>query len=145
MPTKVNEVLRGKGAAVFATTPDTTVFEAIAIMAEQGIGALAVVESGRLVGMLSERDYTRKIALKDRSSKQTRVDEIMTRQVISVSPNADVHDCMRKMSSNGIRHLPVVDGERLLGMISSKDVMRCIIAEQDQLIHHLESYIAGVA
>ena len=145
MSTKVSEVLRRKGPVVWTTTPETTVFEAIGIMAEHGIGALAVTESGRLVGVLSERDYTRKVALKDRSSKQTRVDEIMTRSVITVSPHSEVAECLRKMANNGIRHLPVVDGEQLLGMISSKDVMRCIISEQDQLIQHLESYIAGVA
>jgi len=145
MTTRVADVLRRKSTAVWTTTPETIVFEAIAVMAEHGIGALAVTENGRLVGMLSERDYTRKIALKDRSSKTTRVAEIMTWPVITVSPNTSVDECMRRMSGHGIRHLPVVDGDELVGMISSKDLMRFIISEQDQLIHQLENYIAGVA
>jgi len=145
MTTRVADVLRHKSSAVWTTTPDTIVFEAIAVMAEHGIGALPVTENGRLVGILSERDYTRKVALKDRASKSTRVSEIMTWPVITVGPSTSVDECLRRMSGHGIRHLPVLEGDRLVGMISSQDLMRCIISEQDQLIHQLENYIAGVA
>ncbi len=145
MTTRVADVLRAKSSVVWTTTPESIVFEAIAVMADHGIGALPVTESGRLVGMLSERDYTRKIALRDRSSKVTQVAEIMTWPVITVTPSTSVDECMRRMSSHGIRHLPVIDGEELVGIISSKDLMRCIINDQDQLIHQLENYIAGVA
>jgi CBS domain-containing protein len=145
MTTRVADVLRRKSRVVWTTTPDSNVFEAIAVMADHGIGALPVTENGRLVGMLSERDYTRKVALRDRSSKTTRVGEIMTWPVITVNPHTTVDECMRLMSAHGIRHLPVLDGDELTGIISSKDLMHCIISEQDQLIHQLENYISGVA
>jgi CRISPR-associated DxTHG motif protein len=145
MSTRVADVLRQKQTAVQTTSPETSVFDAIAVMAEHGIGALAVTEGGRLAGILSERDYTRKVALKDRSSRTTQVREIMTWPVITVGPTTTVDECMRRMTTHGIRHLPVLEGDSLVGMISTKDVMRCIISEQDQLIHQLENYISGVA
>lgn len=140
----VQQVLHEKEPGVWSIGPDATVYEAVALMAEKGIGALPVVDwSDRLVGIISERDYTRKIVLNNRQSRETRVREIMTDRVINVGLDDTIDDCMVLMSQNHIRHLPVVDGDKLVGMLSTKDVFRIMIAEKDTLIEQLEHYITG--
>ena len=141
----VRQVLREKGSEVWSVAPDATVFEAIQIMAEKGVGALLVMEWSRLVGVISERDYTRKIVLKDRSSRATMVRDIMTEKVIHVAPDTSIDECMMLMSDNRIRHLPVLEGERVVGVMSVKDVLHNIISEKQSLIQQLESYITGTA
>jgi CBS domain-containing protein len=119
------------------------VFEAIHQLAENNIGALLVMEQARLLGVFSERDYTRKIALQGRNSRETLVREVITDQVISVHPRTPIPECMRLMTDHRVRHLPVLDDEQVVGVLSIGDLVNWIISEQSAAIHHLESYIAG--
>lgn len=139
----ISSVLHHKAAAVWIVSPETTVYDAIKLMAEKNIGALPVVADGRLAGIFTERDYTRKIALHGKSSKETAVREILTREVITVTPEADVEDCMRLMTEHRVRHLPVLEGGRLAGIISIGDLVNWIISTQDATIEQMERYIAG--
>ena len=139
----VRMILEKKGGAVWALPPEATVYEAIAMMAERGVGALLVVEGGKLAGILSERDYARKVILKGRSSKETSVREIMSSPVITVSPDQTVADCMQLVTARRIRHLPVVDGETIVGLVSIGDLVNEIISAQAHTIAQLQSYIAG--
>lgn len=140
----VAELLRNKGHAnVFTVTPGQTVLEAITIMADKGIGALLVVENGQLVGILSERDYARKVVLMERTSYNTQVRDIMTANVITVQPAQSNEHCMKLMTDGRLRHLPVVDGDKLVGMISIGDLVKDIISDQQSMIRQLESYIRG--
>jgi CBS domain-containing protein len=143
LATTIRDVLRNKPRDVFSTRPDATVYEAIELMAEKQIGALPVIENGQVTGLISERDYARKIILKGRSSKDTAVSEIMTSPVISVSPRETVGECMRIVTENRVRHLPVLEGGRMIGMISIGDLVNWIITEQQATIRHLEAYISG--
>ena len=124
-------------------SPQDSVFDALQTLANHDVGALMVMEQGRLVGVFSERDYTRKIALAGKSSKDTRVQDIMTANVLTVKASASTQDCMALMSQKKIRHLPVLDGDKVLGMISIRDIMNDIIADHEQTIGHLTSYIAS--
>ena len=133
----------GSSATLWSVTPDDTVFEAIKVLAEKGVGALIVMEKGKLVGILSERDYTRKIALEGKNSKETKVRDIMTSNVLTVSPRTRTHECMAIMSEKNFRHLPVVDGDVVVGMLSIRDLMNDIIAEHENTISQLENYIKG--
>jgi CBS domain-containing protein len=142
----VSELLRKQAQAngpqtLWHTRPDATVFEALQLLAEYSVGALMVMEGGKLVGVVSERDYTRKVALQGRSSKDTKVSEIMTRDVLVVSPQTRTRQCMALMSEKKIRHLPVVEGDTVMGMISIRDIMDDIIADHEFTISQLESYI----
>jgi len=139
----IHEILHNKGSTVWSISSDTLVYDAIALMADKNIGALLVVDHGKLIGILSERDYTRKIALKGKSSKQTRVKEILSGQVIRVSPAHTVEDCMRLMTDHRIRHLPVLDGEKIMGVISIGDLVNWIISTQTTTINQLQTYISG--
>jgi CBS domain-containing protein len=140
----VTELLKSKPArAVVAVRPEDTVLEAIKVLALEDVGAAVVISGGRLVGIFSERDYTRKIVLKGRSSESTRVEEIMTANVVCVSPRAKTRDCMALMSEKNIRHLPVVEEGRVVGMVSIRDIVTDIIADQEFTISQLESYISG--
>ena len=121
--------------------PDDTVFQALQLLAEYEVGALMVMDQGKLVGVFSERDYTRKIALQGRNSKETRVKDIMTREVMTVTPDTGTRKCMALMSDKKIRHLPVLDGETVMGMISIRDIMDDIIADHERTIAELESYM----
>lgn len=141
----LRQVMHDKGEGVWHVTPDATVYDAIKLMSEKSVGALCVLDGDRLAGVISERDYTRKIALKDRSSKATLVEEIMTPEVITVTLDNTLEECMVLMSDNGIRHLPIMDGERVTGMLSIKDVLKTLITEKEFIIQQLESYIAGAA
>ena len=137
----VSELLRGREGTLWHVRPEDTVFNALKLLAEYEVGALMVMDQGRLVGVVSERDYTRKVALQGRNSKETQVADIMTRNVITVGPRTGTRQCMALMSEKRIRHLPVVDGHTVMGMISIRDIMDDIIASQDQTIGQLESYI----
>ena len=139
----VAELLRLKPARVVKVSPDLSVLEAIKVLAAEDVGAAIVMSGEKLAGILSERDYTRKVILKGRSSDTTRVEEIMTRNVIVVTPRAKARDCMALMIENNIRHLPVVDNGRVIGMVSIRDIVGDIIADQDFTIEQLEHYISG--
>jgi CBS domain-containing protein len=139
----VSELLRGGNTALWHVHPNDTVYEALKVLAEHEAGALMVMEHGRLVGILSERDYTRKVALEGRNSRETKVAEIMTRSVQVVGPRTGTRECMELMSRLRIRHLPVVDGSTVLGMISIRDILDDIIAEDERTIEQLQNYIAS--
>jgi len=143
MSETIASVLKIKGGRVWSIDPEATIYDAIALMAEKSIGALVVISGGRLAGIISERDYARKVILQGRSSKETHVHEIMTSSVITVSPEQTVDDCMRIITNHRVRHLPVMCGDEVLGVISIGDLVRAIIAEQAATIDHLHSYIAG--
>jgi CBS domain-containing protein len=140
----IHEILNQKGSQAWSIGPEATVFEAIGLMAEKNIGALLVVRQEKLIGILSERDYTRKIALHGKSSKQTKVKEIISNRVISATPSHTVEDCMRLMTEHRIRHLPVLEGDHILGVISIGDLVNWIISAQTTTIQQLQTYIAGV-
>lgn len=142
LTTTVGTVLRQKAGEIWSTTPDASVYEAIVIMAERQVGALFVMEHGSLVGIISERDYARKVILQERSSKETRVREIMTSPVISVSLQHTVGECMRMVTDHRIRHLPVEDRGKVVGMVSIGDLVNSVISEQEARIRHLEAYIS---
>jgi CBS domain-containing protein len=139
----IDSVLKLKGRQVWAVAPAATVYEAIEKMSDKGVGALLVLSEGRLDGIISERDYARKVILRDRSSKQTRVQEIMTSDVVTVTPRDTVEECMRLMTEHRIRHLPVMDGIRVVGIISIGDLVNWTITAHEEMIGQLEGYIAG--
>ena len=139
----IREVLHGKSGAIWTIAPERTVFEAIELMAERNIGALLVVNGNKLAGIISERDYTRKVALKGRSSKDTRVNEILSGHVVHVSPDHTVEQCLRLMTEHRVRHLPVLEAEKILGVISIGDLVNWVITAQSSTIHQLETYITG--
>ncbi len=137
----VQDLIKGRNSTVFQVKPSVTVFEALKLLAEHGVGAMVVMDQGKLVGVVSERDYTRKVALQGKNSRETKVAEIMTREVVTVTPATGTLACMALMSQKNIRHLPVLDGSVVLGMISIRDIMNDIISGQEQTISQLTSYI----
>ena len=139
---KVKDILRTKGNNVYSVEPTIMVYQAIERMCEKNIGGLLIVENGRLVGIFTERDYARKLILKGKSSKTTPISELMTENPITVSPENSIEDCMNLMTGKFIRHLPVVEGDKLVGLISIGDVVKQIIEEQKDIIEHLENYIS---
>jgi CBS domain-containing protein len=140
---RVNDILKIKGHDVWSIGPDASVYDAIHMMAEKKVGALMVVEGARLVGVISETDYARKITLKGLSSRQTPVKEVMTKHVLYVQPEQDIEECMVLMTEKRTRHLPVMDAGKLIGVISIGDAVKSIIDEQRFTIEQLEHYIAG--
>jgi CBS domain-containing protein len=140
----VKEILRTKGYDVWSTTPDATVFDALTEMAQKDVGALTVMENGRLAGIISERDYARKVILQGKTSRTTLVHEIMSSPVIYVTPEQTVEECMTLLTGRRIRHLPVMENDQVVGIISIGDLVKAIITEQQFLIEQLESYINGV-
>jgi CBS domain-containing protein len=138
--TTVQQMLRNK-ADVFAVRPDDTVFDALALMSERNIGSVLVMEGSELRGILTERDYARKGILQGRASKDTRVDEIMTSRITCVAPGVTAHECMTLMTDQRVRHLPVMENGRLIGVISIGDVVRAIVEEQQYEIESLQNYI----
>lgn len=145
MTTTARQLLDGKPDEIFSVSPATLVIEAIRMMNDCKIGALPVLEQGRLAGILSERDYTRKVILKDRRSSETQVSEIMTAEVKTVAPGATAAECLALMSAHHIRHLPVVDNGALVGMLSVMDVVKNILSEKEFIIEQLEHYITDTA
>ncbi len=141
--TTVAHLLSAKGSDVWSVSPDASVYKAIEYMADKQVGALLVVDAGRVVGIVSERDYARKVILQGRASESTLVREIMTDKVLFVRPEQTIEDCMAMMTTRRIRHLPVMQGERLLGMISVGDVIKGLLTERDVRIEQLEQYISG--
>jgi CBS domain-containing protein len=142
---RIKRILETKGHDIWSIEPSATVYEAVHLLAEKKIGALLVMKKDQLVGIFSERDYARQIILKDRSSEATRVEEIMTNKVVHVQPNDEISDCMALMTEHRIRHLPVIDKKKVVGMISIGDLVRAVIAEQQSTINDLEKYISGQA
>lgn len=143
MQKSVATILEGKGRRIEWIGPDATVFEALEVMAEKSVGALVVMQADRLVGIMSERDYARKVILLDRGSRETKVAEIMTSEVVTVEPSRTVTECMELMTERRFRHLPVVVDDELVGVISIGDVVKAVISEQRFLIEELEKYITG--
>jgi CBS domain-containing protein len=139
----VTSLLSQKGRAVWSISPESTVYEAIERMSENNIGALVVLSAEKLVGIISERDYARKVILKGRQSRETRVHEIMSMPVFYVAPETNIDECMRVMTSRLVRHLPVLEGERVVEMISMGDLVNWIINSHEQTIHQLKNYIGG--
>lgn len=140
---KVRDILEVKGRDVWSIGPDASVFDALKLMAEKDVGALVVFDSGILVGIISERDYARKVALLGRASPTTQVKEIMTSRVACVDPEQNLDECMAVVTEKRIRHLPVLENGKLIGLISIGDLVKSIITEQQFIIEQLESYIKG--
>lgn len=139
----ISALLHHKDAALWSIAPEATVFEAIKLMAEKNIGSLLVLSSGELVGLFTERDYTRKIALHGKTSKATRIQEILSNKVISAARDSTVEECMKLMTENRVRHLPVLDDGKVVGIISIGDLVNWIISTQDAEIDQMQQYIAG--
>lgn len=139
----VRSVLHNKDRQIFSVDPDASVFEALGTMASRGVGSVLVLSGGRLVGILSERDYARKVILKGKSSRETPVREIMTSPATTITPDHTVDECMRLMTENRVRHLPVVENDWIMGVVSIGDLVNWIISAQEHAINQLHSYIAG--
>lgn len=139
----VSAVLKQKGTQLWAIAPEASVFDAIQMMAEKNIGALLVMTGERLLGIVSERDYTRKVALRGRASKETQVSEIISTPVLSTTPSHSVEECMRLMTTQRVRHLPVLENGKVVGVVSIGDLVNCIISAQSLAITQLENYITG--
>jgi CBS domain-containing protein len=139
----IREILQYKGKQIWSISPAATVYDAIALMSEKNVGALPVMDTGKLVGIISERDYSRKIILMGRSSRGTRVEEILSSELITVTPTHTVDECMRLMTHHRIRHLPVLEGDQMVGMISIGDLVNWIINVQRMTIDQLQNYISG--
>jgi len=137
----LKQLLNAKGHHIHSIRPDAKVIEALQLMAQKDIGALLVTDAGRVVGILSERDYARKVILQGKSSHDIPVREIMTSGVVTVDPSKSIEDCMALMTQRRIRHLPVCEGDKLVGIVSIGDLVKEVIAEQEQTIRQLESYI----
>lgn len=139
----VNEILSRKGSDVWSVTPQTTVFDAIKLMSDKNVGALPVLDGQRLAGIVSERDYTRKVILKGRSSKETATQDVMSSELVVAKPDDPIVGCMRLMAEKRIRHLPILEGEKMIGIISMGDLVKWIISAQTAAIDQLEKYITG--
>lgn len=141
--TTISQILQVKGSDVWSVTPDTTVYDALKLMADKNLGAVVVLEGEVLVGIFSERDYARKVILKGKASRETLVKEIMSADVITLRPEQSIEECMALMTHKRIRHLPVIDNNKLIGVISIGDVVKAIISDQEYTIKQLENYITG--
>ncbi len=139
----IRQLIKSKSSDVWSVNPDASVFEAMRIMADKGIGALVVLENEKLVGMITERDYARKVVLKERTSKETPVGDIMTKDVLYVRPEHTVEECLALMTEKRTRHLPVLDADKLIGLVSIGDLVKSVIDEQQHVIEQLEHYISG--
>jgi CBS domain-containing protein len=143
MMVTVAEILQGKGQQIWSVTPATLVYDALRVMAEKNVGALLVLEGSELKGIFSERDYARKVILEGKSSREIPVKEIMSLRVVTVGPRHSVEECMTLMTDKRVRHLPVIEANRVVGVISIGDVVKAIISDREFTIKQLESYISG--
>jgi len=141
--TTIAQLLNTKGDQIWSVEPKATIFEALEIMSEKEIGALLVMEDGKLTGIFSERDYARKVILKGKSSKETLVEELMTKKVFYIDSQNTINDCMAMMTAKRIRHVPVIEDNQVVGIVTIGDVVNQIISEQEVTINHLENYITG--
>jgi len=141
--TTIAQLLNTKGDQIWSVEPKATIFEALEIMSEKEIGALLVMEDGKLTGIFSERDYARKVILKGKSSKETQVGELMTKKVFYIDSQKTINDCMAMMTAKRIRHVPVIEDNQVMGIVTIGDVVNQIISEQEVTINHLENYITG--
>jgi CBS domain-containing protein len=139
----VSDILKSKGSEIWSVEPDSTVFESLQLMADKGIGSLLVMDGEKLVGIVTERDYARKVILEGKSSKTSTVAEVMTTRVLCVSPERTVDECMALMTDKRARHLPVLDHKRVIGVVSIGDLVKAMISEQQVLIDQLQHYISG--
>ncbi len=139
----VSDILNFKGHEIWAVKPDDTIFDSLQLMAEKEIGALLVMDGDKLVGIVTERDYARKVILEGKSSKSSSVTEIMTKQVLCVAPERTIEECMALMTDKRARHLPVLDHKRVIGLVSIGDLVKAMISEQKMLIDQLQHYISG--
>lgn len=139
----IGQLLNHKKHSIISVSPDISVFESLQVMAENEIGALLITIDSKLVGILSERDYARKVILHGKNSKETKVSEIMTEKVFTIQQNSNLEECMQIMTNNRIRHLPVFNGEELVGVVSIGDVLKAVLQSKEQLINQLEQYISG--
>ncbi len=137
------QILENKGRDIWSVGPDDTVFESLQLMADKGVGSLLVMDGEKLVGIVTERDYARKVILEGRSSKETKVQDVMSRKVLCVAPERTVDECMALMTDIRARHLPVVDHKRVVGVVSIGDLVKAMISEQQILIEQLQHYISG--
>jgi CBS domain-containing protein len=143
MKTPASQLLNNKGRKIYSVSPETMVYDAIKLMNEAKVGALLVIEDNKLAGIISERDYARRVILENRSSHETPVKDIMTKDVLTVTPDQSVEDCMKVMAEHHIRHLPVAKNGEAIGVISTMDVVKSIISEKESVIDQLEHYISG--
>lgn len=141
--TTARHILGAKGGEVWSVSPDTTVLDTLKFLAEKGIGAVVVMDAERLAGIFTERDYARKVVLAGRSSKEARVSEVMTSQVVCVAPERSVDECLALMTDKRVRHLPVVENKKVIGLVSIGDLVKAKIADHEHTIEQLQSYIAG--
>ena len=141
--TTVGNLLTSKSSEIWSIAPDNSVFEALEMMAEKNVSGLLILENDKLIGIFTERDYARKLILKGRSSKNTKVLEMMTKDILYVKTQNTIEDCMTLMTAKRIRHLPVIDSNRLIGIVTIGDLVKQIISEQQTTIHQLENYISG--
>tara|TARA_B100000315_G_scaffold178338_1_gene166997 strand:+ start:34 stop:468 length:435 start_codon:yes stop_codon:yes gene_type:complete len=141
--TTIAQLLKTKGDQIWSVKPKKTIFKALEIMSEKEIGALLVMEDGKLTGIFSERDYARKVILKGKSSKETPVGELMTKKVFYIDSQKTINDCMAMMTAKRIRHVPVIEDNQVMGIVTIGDVVNQIISEQEVTINHLENYITG--
>ena len=140
----VSSILNQKGRHVYSIPAEATVFEALQLMAEKNVGALLVMSGGKLLGVMSERDYARKVALKGKTSRETKVQEIISSPAITATPSETVEDCMKRMTGNRVRHLPILEEGKLIGVVSIGDLVNWTISAQHAAIEQLESYITGL-
>jgi CBS domain-containing protein len=143
MTTTVRQILQGKGSTIHTVAPDSSVFTALELMAKHDIGSVLVTEGSRLVGIFTERDYARKVVLRGRTSKDATIGELMTPNVLTISPSQTIDDCMTIMTNNRFRHLPVVEKGEVIGIVTIGDVVKAVIADQEATINQLHGYISG--
>jgi CBS domain-containing protein len=141
--TNVGNLLTSKGREIWSIAPDKSIFDALEMMADKNVSGLLVLESDKLVGIFTERDYARKLILKGKSSKNTKVSDLMTKNILYVGSKNTIEDCMKLMTGKRVRHLPVIDTGRLIGIVTIGDLVKQIISEQQTTIHQLENYICG--
>ena len=139
----ISVILGQKGREVYSISPDSTVYDAIAMLADKNVGAVLVMKGEKLVGLFSERDYTRKVALRGKRTRETKVSEIMSTELKTINPSQGIEECLRLMTDKRIRHLPVLDGDKVIGVISIGDLVKWVISCQSAAIAHLENYISG--